>query len=68
MTMLGDAGSNALGAVLGLESVRRFTGLGRLSVIGALVTVTVVGERRSLGAMIEGTPLLRALDAFGREP
>ena len=30
MTMLGDAGSNALGAVLGLESVRRFTGLRRI--------------------------------------
>ena len=68
MTMLGDAGSNALGAVLGLESVRRFTGLRRLSAIGALVTVTVVGERRSLGAMIERTPLLRTLDALGREP
>ena len=30
MAMLGDAGSNALGAVLGLESVRRLTGLRRV--------------------------------------
>ena len=50
MGMLGDAGSNALGAVLGFESVRRFSGAGRLAAIGALATLTVVGERRSLGA------------------
>ena len=68
MTMLGDAGSNALGAVLGLESVRRLTGLRRLSAIAALATVTLVGDRRSLGALIESTPVLGALDALGREP
>ena len=50
MTMLGDAGSNAFGAVLGLESVRRLTGLRRASAIGALAAVTLVGEQRSLGA------------------
>ncbi len=68
MTMLGDAGSNALGAVLGLESVRRLTGLRRTSAIVALATVTLLGERRSLGALIESTPVLRSLDALGREP
>jgi hypothetical protein len=68
MTMLGDAGSNALGAVLGLESVRRLTGLRRLSAIAALATVTLVGDRRSLGTLIESTPVLGALDALGREP
>ena len=61
MTMLGDAGSNALGAVLGLESVRRLTGLRRMGAIVALAAVTLVGERRSLGALIESTPGLRAL-------
>jgi hypothetical protein len=68
MTMLGDAGSNALGAVLGLESVRRLTGLRRTSAIAALAAVTLVGERRSLGALIESTPGIRALDALGRYP
>ena len=68
MTMLGDAGSNALGAVLGLESVERFTGLRRLSAIGALAAVTLIGERRSLGALIESTPGFREIDAFGRHP
>jgi Glycosyl transferase family 2 len=68
MTMLGDAGSNALGAVLGLESVRRLTGLRRASAIAALAAATVVGERRSLGRLIETTSGLRTLDAFGRHP
>jgi hypothetical protein len=68
MAMLGDAGSNALGAVLGLSSVARFTGRRRWSAIGALAFLTLVGEQRSLGALIERTPVLRELDAWGREP
>ena len=68
MTMLGDAGSNAFGAVLGLESVRRLTGLRRASAIGALAAVTLVGERRSLGGIIEATPGPRVLDSLGRHP
>jgi hypothetical protein len=68
MTMLGDAGSNALGAVLGLGSVRRLTGPRRIGAIGALAALTLLGERRSLGALIESTPVLRALDALGRHP
>ena len=68
MTMLGDAGSNALGAMLGLESVGRLTGLRRTSAIGALAAVTLLGERRSLGSLIETTSGLRALDALGRYP
>ena len=68
MTMLGDAGSNALGALLGLRSVRRLTGLRRLGAIGALATLTLLGDRRSLGGLIESTPVLRELDALGRHP
>jgi hypothetical protein len=68
MTMLGDAGSNALGAVLGLHSVRRFSGPRRLGAIGALALLTVLADRRSLGELIESTPGLRALDALGRTP
>ncbi|MGZ8688748.1 MAG: glycosyltransferase [Gaiellaceae bacterium] len=66
MAMLGDAGSNALGAVLGFSSVRRFTGARRLGAIAALSALTLVGERRSLGSLIESTPVLRELDASGR--
>ena len=64
--MLGDGGSNGLGAMLGLNSVDRFTGRGRWVAIGALAGLTVLGERRSLGELIERTPVLRELDALGR--
>jgi glycosyl transferase family 2 len=68
MTMLGDAGSNALGAVLGLHSVRRLSGPRRIGAIGALAILTVVADRRSLGELIESAPVLRSLDALGRRP
>jgi hypothetical protein len=66
MTMLGDAGSNALGALLGLSSVDRFTGRGRWLAIGALAGLTLIGERRSLGELIERTPGVAPLDRLGR--
>jgi hypothetical protein len=68
MTMLGDAGANALGAVLGFGSVARFGSRGRVLAIGALGGLTLLGERRSLGRLIERTPILRELDAMGRVP
>ena len=66
MAMLGDAGSNALGAMLGLRSVSRLTERGRWVAIGALAGLTILGERRSLGSLIERTRGLRELDALGR--
>jgi hypothetical protein len=64
--MLGDAGANALGAVLGFGSVAKFGVRGRWLAIGALAGLTLLGERRSLGRLIEQTPILRELDAMGR--
>jgi hypothetical protein len=66
MAMLGDAGANALGAMLGLNSVERFTGRGRWSAIGALAGLTLLGEITSLGSLIERMPVLRGLDSLGR--
>ncbi len=66
MAMLGDAGSNALGALLGLNSVERFTGRGRWVAIGALAGLTLLGERTSIGAWIERTPGLAWIDRLGR--
>jgi Glycosyl transferase family 2 len=66
MTMLGDAGANALGALLGLKSVDRLTGRGRWLAIGALAGLTIVGERTSLGRLIERAPGLALLDSLGR--
>jgi hypothetical protein len=66
MAMLGDAGSNALGALLGLNSVKRFTGRGQWVAIGALAGLTLIGERASIGAWIERTPGLGWIDRLGR--
>jgi hypothetical protein len=66
--MLGDAGSNAAGAMLGLHSVSRLTERGRWLAIGALAGLTLLGERRSLGELIERTPVLSRIDALGRHP
>ena len=68
MAMLGDSGANALGAMLGLSSVSKLTGRGRWAAIGALAGLTIFGEKRSLGELIERTPVLRELDALGRQP
>jgi Glycosyl transferase family 2 len=64
--MLGDAGSNAFGAVLGLKSVDRFHGWTRWAAIGALAGLNILGERTSIGRLIERTPGLRELDRLGR--
>ena len=66
MAMLGDAGANALGAMLGLRSVSRLTDKGRYAAIAALAALTLLGERTSLGALIERTPGLRTIDDWGR--
>jgi Glycosyl transferase family 2 len=68
MAMLGDSGANALGAMLGLSSVSKLTGRGRWAVIGALAGLTILGERRSLGELIERTPVFRELDGLWRQP
>ncbi len=67
MAMLGDSGSNALGALLGLSSVSRVTGPRRWLAIGALAGLNLLGERRSLGELIERSPSLNALDRLGRQ-
>jgi hypothetical protein len=66
MAMLGDTGANALGALLGLHSVERVTGRGRFVLIGGLAGLTALGERTSLGQLIERTPVLRRVDEWGR--
>ena len=64
--MLGDAGSNALGAVIGFKSVDRFRGWGRWAAVAGVVALNVIGERRSLGDLIERTPGLSQIDSAGR--
>jgi hypothetical protein len=66
MAMLGDSGANALGALLGLNSVERVTGRGRWLLIGGLLGLTALGEQTSLGRLIERSPVLRRVDGWGR--
>jgi len=66
--MLGDAGSNALGAMLGLALVARLDARGRWTAVGILAALNVLGDRVSLGQAIERAPLLSQVDRLGRVP
>jgi UDP-N-acetylmuramyl pentapeptide phosphotransferase/UDP-N-acetylglucosamine-1-phosphate transferase len=68
-SMLGDAGANALGAVLGLAAVTADTGRARLAGrLAALTALTLASEQVSFTTVIEATPGLRELDRMGRRP
>ena len=64
--MLGDAGSNALGAVVGLNLVVRAPSWRRWTAVGILAAFNALGDRVSLGSLIERTPVLSAIDRIGR--
>ncbi len=64
--MLGDTGSNVLGALAGLWLVLTLSGTGQLVALGLLAVMTVYGELRSISRLIERTPVLRELDSWGR--
>jgi UDP-GlcNAc:undecaprenyl-phosphate/decaprenyl-phosphate GlcNAc-1-phosphate transferase len=64
--MLGDTGSNFIGALAGIWIVVSLDETGRLIALGVIVLVTAYGEFRSLGSLIERIPPLRALDSLGR--
>ena len=67
-TMLGDAGANALGAVIGLGLAASTGRGGRAALLAVLGALTVASERVSFTAVIERTPVLPDLDALGRRP
>ncbi|HET7558983.1 MAG TPA: hypothetical protein VFK80_03400 [Limnochordia bacterium] len=64
--MLGDAGANMLGGVLGLALVLVLPAWGALVAFAILAALTLLSERFSFGRLIEGTPLLARFDAWGR--
>lgn len=64
--MLGDTGSNAVGAVAGLWLVLALPAPAQVVALALVALVTVYGEVRSISAFIERTPGLRALDSLGR--
>jgi UDP-GlcNAc:undecaprenyl-phosphate/decaprenyl-phosphate GlcNAc-1-phosphate transferase len=64
--MLGDAGSNVVGAVAGLWLVLTLSTTGQAIALALIAVATVYGEFRSISALVERTPLLRHLDSLGR--
>lgn len=65
-TMLGDAGANAIGAIVGLGLAASTGRTGRGGLLAALVALTALSERVSFTGVIERTRWLRELDALGR--
>jgi hypothetical protein len=64
--MLGDTGSNLVGAVAGVWLLTTLGGSGRLIALAAVVALTIYGELRSISATIDSVPPLRWLDSLGR--
>ncbi|HEX6501070.1 MAG TPA: hypothetical protein VF054_18880 [Micromonosporaceae bacterium] len=64
--MLGDAGANALGALLGTALAARTGPVARAALLTGVAALTAASEKVSFTAVIERTPGLRELDAFGR--
>jgi hypothetical protein len=65
--MLGDAGANPIGAVLGLGLVMAVDSDYFIVVIVVLLALNVASEKWSFSKVIESTPGLRELDRWGRE-
>jgi UDP-N-acetylmuramyl pentapeptide phosphotransferase/UDP-N-acetylglucosamine-1-phosphate transferase len=67
-TMLGDAGANALGALLGVALAARTGPYGRAALLAGIAGLTAASERVSFTKVIAATPVLRDLDEWGRRP
>jgi UDP-GlcNAc:undecaprenyl-phosphate GlcNAc-1-phosphate transferase len=64
--MLGDTGSNLIGAIAGVWLLTTLGGDGRLLALAVVLAITIYGELRSISATIESVPPLRWLDSLGR--
>lgn len=64
--MLGDTGSNLIGAIAGVWLLTTLGGNGRLVALAVVAAITVYGEMRSISATIDSVPPLRWLDSLGR--
>ena len=64
----GDAGANALGALLGVALAARTGPAGRALALTVLAGLTAASEKVSFTKVIQNTPGLRDLDALGRRP
>ena len=66
--MLGDAGANALGALLGMAAATTLRRRDRLAMLSVIVGLTAASEFVSFTQVIERTAPLRWLDMLGRRP
>jgi UDP-GlcNAc:undecaprenyl-phosphate GlcNAc-1-phosphate transferase len=64
--MLGDSGASLIGAMIGVALVTTVSGTGVFVAVAALIAISLYGEFRSLGALVERIPLLDQLDSLGR--
>ena len=65
--MLGDAGANPLGGVLGLGLALSAGGSGRWLAVMGLVALNAASERWSFSRTIEAVPWLKRVDRIGRK-
>lgn len=64
--MLGDTGSNLVGAIGGVWLLTTLGGTGRLIALAAVIAVNIFGELRSISKTVDSVPPLRWLDSLGR--
>ena len=66
--MLGDAGANALGAMLGTAAASSLSRRSRLALLAGVTGLTAASEVVSFTKVIQRTPPLHWLDMLGRRP
>jgi hypothetical protein len=64
--MLGDTGSNLIGAVAGVWLLTTLGADARLVALAAVLALTIYGELRSISQAVDRVPPLRWLDSLGR--
>jgi UDP-GlcNAc:undecaprenyl-phosphate GlcNAc-1-phosphate transferase len=64
--MLGDTGSNLVGALAGVSMLVTLGDDARLVALAIVLALTIYGEFRSISAAIDRVPPLRWLDSIGR--
>ena len=64
--MLGDTGSNLVGALAGVSMLITFGETGRWVALALVAALTIFGEFRSISKTIDSVPPLRWLDSLGR--
>lgn len=65
-SMLGDTGANPLGAAVGLAAAQALPSRGRWVVLTIVVGLVLASEKVSFSRVIDATPVLRAVDRWGR--